>query len=87
MAPYLSALLQSDASILPPSAKDLVPKLEEKNKEALEKFDKELRESEESMGETEVSDVLRRKAAYLTQIGDKVREPRMVSKLRASSDR
>lgn len=87
MAPYLSALLESDASLLPPSAKDLVPKLEEKNKEALEKFDKELQESEESMGETEVSDVLRRKAAYLTQIGDKVRELRMVSKLCASFDR
>jgi 26S proteasome regulatory subunit N7 len=73
MAPYLATLLETDASLLPPAAKELLPKLEAKNAETLAKFDKELTESEESMGETEVSDVLRRKAAYLAQIGDKVR--------------
>lgn len=73
MAPFLATLLETDASLLPPAAKELLSKLETKNTEALAKFDKELTESEESMGETEVSDVLRRKAAYLAQIGDKVR--------------
>lgn len=50
----------------------LVAKLAAANEAELAKFDTKLVEAEESMGETEISDILRAKAAYLTKIGDKV---------------
>lgn len=71
MAPYLQTLLSSSPSILPPNAA-LLSKLKAANEAELTKFDAKLVEAEESQGETEVSDILRAKAAYLTKIGDKV---------------
>ena len=71
MAPYLQSLISSSPSVI--AANDeLVAKLTATNEAELAKFDTKLVEAEESMGETEISDILRAKAAYLTKIGDKV---------------
>ncbi|KAL7416105.1 proteasome 26S subunit [Mrakia frigida] len=72
MAPYLEILLSASPSLISPDAA-LLPKLIAANETELAKFDAKLVEAEESMGETEISDILRAKAAYLTKIGDKTR--------------
>lgn len=75
MAPYLKLVLAQTPSILPSSSasssKALVEKLEAVNKTKLEEIDAQLAEAEKQEGETEISDLLRAKAHYLTKIGDK----------------
>jgi len=77
MAPYLQTLLSASPSLISPDAA-LLPKLIAANEAELAKFDTKLVEAEESMGETEISDILRAKAAYLTKIGDKVSSRRVL---------
>lgn len=76
MAPYFKLLLTQTPPVLPQSvlkdASALVTKLEANNKTALEAINTKLEEAEKTEGETEISDALRAKAAYLTKIGDKV---------------
>lgn len=72
MAPYLESLLAASSPLITPDA-SLLSKLKETNEAEIAKFDVRLKEAEESMGETEISDILREKAAYITKIGDKVR--------------
>jgi 26S proteasome regulatory subunit N7 len=68
MAPYMSTL---PSSFSPPSA-DLQSRLQTKNEEQLKKIDAKIKDAEESLGETDVSEPMREKAGYLVTIGDKV---------------
>lgn len=73
MAPYLASLL-ADASVSP-AFKSLVPfdllsSLESTNSSTLESLEAKLKDANENLGETEVSDALRAKAVYLARIGD-----------------
>ncbi|WVQ80866.1 hypothetical protein IAT38_002973 [Cryptococcus sp. DSM 104549] len=65
MAPYLKSI-ESDNT-------ELIAKLEKKNAEQLEEFDKKLKEAEENEGDSEISELLRSKAMYFCRIGDKER--------------
>lgn len=69
MAPYMSTL---PSSLTPPSA-DLQSRLKAKNEEQLKKIEAKIKDAEESLGETDVSEPMREKAGYLVTIGDKVR--------------
>lgn len=71
MAPYIRA-----AGLKPPKA-DLLPALEKKNAEELESIETKLKDAEENLGESEVSELLRSKAMYLCRIGSKVGHPQM----------
>lgn len=66
MAPYVRA-----NNLTPPSA-DLLPALEKRNAEELESLDTKLKDAEENLGESEISELLRSKAMYLCRIGNKV---------------
>ncbi|GAA5859943.1 hypothetical protein JCM1840_001807 [Sporobolomyces johnsonii] len=68
MAPYLEAL--TAAHVLPPQPQ-LLETLQQKNKDELARIDAKLDDAKTNLGETEVSDALREKAAYLARIGDK----------------
>ena len=72
MAPYYKSLTSMSNPVIPLDA-SLLAKMEETNKTELESFDKRLEEAEKTEGETEVSDILRARANYLTRIGDIVR--------------
>ncbi|CDZ97313.1 26S proteasome regulatory complex, subunit RPN7/PSMD6 [Phaffia rhodozyma] len=74
MAPFLETIIKESPSVIGSTdSAELLSKLQAANETALAKFETEIKEAEDSMGETEVSDVLRKKAAYLTKIGDKER--------------
>lgn len=64
MAPYLKSI-NSDKT-------ELIQKLEEKNKEQVEEYDRKLKDAEENEGDSEISELLRNKAMYFVRIGDKV---------------
>lgn len=66
MAPYLRTL-----SVQPPKT-DLLPQLEERNAAELKTLEDKLKDAEENLGESEVSELLRAKAMYLCRIGSKV---------------
>jgi 26S proteasome regulatory subunit N7 len=68
MAPYIRSL-----SLKPPNA-DLLAQLEKKNAEELESIETKLKDAEENLGESEISELLRSKAMYLCRIGNKVRK-------------
>lgn len=51
------------------SASDLIASLREKNKAELERLDTKLTDARTNLGESEVSDALRERAAYLARIG------------------
>jgi 26S proteasome regulatory subunit N7 len=63
MAPYLRHV-ESDNS-------QLIETLEEKNRKTLEEFERKLKDAEENLGESEISELLRSKAMYYCRIGDK----------------
>lgn len=65
MAPYLRSI-NSDR-------KELIQKLEEKNKQQVEEYDRKLKDAEENEGDSEISELLRNKAMYFVRIGDKER--------------
>lgn len=64
MAPYLKSI-NSDKT-------ELIQKLEGKNKEQVEEYDRKLKDAEENEGDSEISELLRNKAMYFVRIGDKV---------------
>ncbi len=66
MAPYVRA------NNLKPPSDDLLPALEKRNAEELESLDTKLKDAEENLGESEISELLRSKAMYLCRIGNKV---------------
>ena len=74
MGPYLRGLLAEPATKdLAASKPNLLSELEAKNKAELESIEAKLLDAETNLGETEISDALKAKAAYLARIGDKVR--------------
>ena len=70
MAPYYRIVTSSDAL---PLDNALLESLEKSNKEEIEKLEERLEEAKTQEGESDIADVLRAKANYLTRIGDKVR--------------
>ena len=67
MAPYLRATGSTNT--------ELIEKLSEKNLKELTGIEDKLKDAEENLGESEISELLRSKAMYLCRIGDKVRSP------------
>ncbi|TXT06068.1 hypothetical protein VHUM_03541 [Vanrija humicola] len=65
MAPYIRS-----TGLKPPNAQ-LLDTLEKKNAAELESIDTKLKDAEENLGESEVSELLRQKAMYLCRIGHK----------------
>lgn len=72
MAPWLAqdSLLSSTLD----NDKSLYNELKKRNEEELAKLDEKIKDAEENLGETELSDALRAKASYLAKIGEKVSE-------------
>lgn len=72
MAPWLAqdSLLSSQ---LDNSNGSLLKELQENNKDELTKLDEKIKDAQDNLGETELSDALRNKASYLAKIGEKVR--------------
>lgn len=68
MAPYIRS-----NSLKPPNP-ELLATLEKKNTEELESLETKIKDAEENLGESEVSELLRSKAMYLCRIGSKVSE-------------
>lgn len=64
MAPYLRFIESTNSQLL--------ETLHEKNEKQLKEFEDKLKQAEEKEGESEISDLLRKKAMYLVRIGDKV---------------
>ncbi|OAV92682.1 hypothetical protein PTTG_07666 [Puccinia triticina 1-1 BBBD Race 1] len=74
MGPFLETILQSDSSTISAAFQQIVPshlvsELSAKNKEQIESIQTKLNDAIENLGETEVSDLLRTKALYLSKIG------------------
>ncbi|KAG0148634.1 hypothetical protein CROQUDRAFT_654717 [Cronartium quercuum f. sp. fusiforme G11] len=74
MGPFLESILAHDSSTIAPIflstlPANLIPKLKQKNTETLESIEVKLKDAIENLGETEVSDLLRTKALYLSKIG------------------
>ncbi|KAL1409683.1 proteasome regulatory particle subunit [Vanrija albida] len=65
MAPYIRS-----TGLKPPNAQ-LLAELEKKNTAELESIDTKLKDAEENLGESEISELLRQKAMYLCRIGHK----------------
>ncbi len=63
MAPYLKSIDENS---------DLHDKLADKNVAELKGIEDKLKDAEENLGESEISELLRSKAMYLCRIGDKV---------------
>jgi len=51
---------------------DLLNKMKAENEEGLKKLDEKLKDAEENLGETEISDTLLARAEHFAKIGDKV---------------
>ncbi|GAA5983038.1 hypothetical protein JCM11641_004698 [Rhodosporidiobolus odoratus] len=85
MAPYLSHLLATSPSLFSSSSSSassssstsdpsaLLSQLQEKNSAELERWDDKHADAKESLGESEVGEALREKAAYLSKIGEKTK--------------
>jgi 26S proteasome regulatory subunit N7 len=69
MAPYYKLVAESGVINLD---KNLLEKMEKENEDELQRLDGKLKEAEEMEGETDIAEVLRAKAMYLTRIGEKV---------------
>jgi 26S proteasome regulatory subunit N7 len=72
MAPYYRTLSSGPSPLLPLD-QELLTKMEEANQTELDTLSTKLAEAEKTEGESEVSDILRARATYLTRIGDFVR--------------
>ncbi|GAA6020938.1 hypothetical protein JCM10207_003194 [Rhodosporidiobolus poonsookiae] len=68
MAPYLALLVSQ--SVLP-SNPSLLAALEQKNKDELKRLDDKHEDAKANLGESEIAEVLRERAAYLARIGEK----------------
>lgn len=75
MAPYYETLATGPKPILGSPDKSLLDRLRKKNADELAKIQTKLEDAETNLGETEISDALRSKAAYLARIGEKVCGP------------
>ena len=75
MAPYLRRLNESE----------MVDRLTEKNDTELNLIEGKLKDAEENLGESEISELLRRKAMYLCRIGDKVSNSSTGTRLRSGA--
>ena len=64
MAPYLRHIESTNEQVL--------DALGEKNQNELSAMDEKLKDAEENLGESEISELWRSKAMYLCRIGDKV---------------
>lgn len=51
----------------------LLDQMKKENEEALKKIDERLKDAEENLGETEISDTLLVRAEHFAKIGDKVK--------------
>jgi len=71
MAPWYKSIAECTTGLKLDAA--LLDRLAAQNKTELDALDARLAEAEKIEGESEISDVLRARAAYLTRIGDKVR--------------
>jgi 26S proteasome regulatory subunit N7 len=69
MAPFYQ-LLCDDLKTKPDTA--LLETIQAENTQAIEKLDAKIKDAEENLGETEISDFLLEKADYLASIGHKV---------------
>ncbi|GJN88998.1 hypothetical protein Rhopal_001969-T1 [Rhodotorula paludigena] len=76
MAPYLDHLSRLD---LVPANPALLDRLRADNAAQLKRLADKLDDAQTNLGETEVSDALREKAAYLARIGEKARLPFLLS--------
>ncbi|KAJ1977653.1 proteasome regulatory particle subunit [Dimargaris verticillata] len=68
MAPWYS--LVCDDLAIPVNSNELT-RMQQANQQALAQYETQLADAEETLGETEVSELLLKKAQYLAQIGDK----------------
>jgi 26S proteasome regulatory subunit N7 len=69
MAPYVSYL---PSEMVSSDRTELVDSLKEKNEKFLADIDTKLKDAEENLGESDVSELWRSRAMYLCRIGDKV---------------
>ncbi|KAI9619906.1 hypothetical protein H4Q26_013883 [Puccinia striiformis f. sp. tritici PST-130] len=77
MGPFLESILKSESTTLSSAFQKIVPsqlmnELSTKNKEQIDSIQTKLNDAIENLGETEVSDLLRTKALYLSKIGSKI---------------
>lgn len=68
-----SASASTSSASSPTSASDLLASLREQNQSELARLETKLTDAQTDLGESEVSDALRERAAYLARIGDKDR--------------
>ncbi|KAG6843918.1 hypothetical protein H0H87_011707 [Tephrocybe sp. NHM501043] len=71
MAPYYKLILSSPSSSALPKDEALLAKMEEANKEELNRLDERLEEAQKTEGESEISDALKGRANFLTRVGEK----------------
>jgi 26S proteasome regulatory subunit N7 len=69
MAPYVSYL---PSELVSSDRSPLVSSLKEKNEKSLAEIDTKLKDAEENLAESDVSEQYRQRAMYLCRIGDKV---------------
>lgn len=69
MAPYVSSL---PSDLVASDKSELISTLKEKNEKYLSEIDTKLKDAEENLGESDVSELWRSRAMYLCRIGDKV---------------
>lgn len=70
MAPFYELICEEQSW---PVDASLLKKMKAENEEALKKLDDRLKDAEENLGETEISDTLLARAEHFARIGDKVR--------------
>ena len=71
MAPFYELICEEQGW---PVDTTLLESMKKVNEEALKKLDERLKDAEENLGETEISDTLLARAEHFAKIGDKVRE-------------
>lgn len=69
MAPFYELICEEQGW---PVDAALLESMKKENEEALKKLDERLKDAEENLGETEISDTLLARAEYFAKIGDKV---------------
>jgi 26S proteasome regulatory subunit N7 len=69
MAPFYELICEEQGW---PVDTELLNHMKKENEEALKKLDERLKDAEENLGETEISDTLLARAEHFAKIGDKV---------------
>lgn len=69
MAPFYELICEEQGW---PVDTDLLNHMKKENEETLKKLDERLKDAEENLGETEISDTLLARAEHFAKIGDKV---------------